>query len=265
MRMILRTLMLMLLVGACGPGADAHAQFGGLKKRLPGVPGAQEPPKPARTPEREPYCANITDEAIDKYLEAQKAQKAVLERELAEANARKAAVDAAVTKRGLSGLDAMMKLGECKEPLIEKDPRTNEKDRLTALADAAEAKGDTAGYERYSHEAAVLGDLIDIAANKACGNSAVDECQAALVAKDPKTPQREKALRLAAEANARGDKARGEQYAAEARQLWGQVKAMAMMQCMATTGMAAYGPTAEEQAASDGAAEALRNASTNAA
>src|SRR5262245_48295872 len=88
-------------------GVTADAQLGGVLKKAkpPGVPGVA---KPAATQDNGLSCSGVTDETIDKYLKARKAWQDVYDRDMAQANAKKAEADAIAKKRAQSTVGTLM-------------------------------------------------------------------------------------------------------------------------------------------------------------
>ena len=251
-----------VLAVALASGAPADAQLPGMNRlkvpKVPGVPAA----KPAEAPTRA-YCGQIDDRTLDDFLKGLEAERATRARELAEAEAKKAEADAAAKKRAEAGFEAMMKLSECKDAAIEKDPRKKEVDRLNLLAEQATAKDDEKAAEKYSNEASALLDKIDAAAGKACGvgdGTTADECRAALVAKDPRTKQRDDLARLSQEAAKKGDKQAADQFAMQEAGLTALIESQAVGACMARLTAAISGSGEAEAAASRAAAERMRGA-----
>ena len=234
-------------------GVTASAQFGNVLKRAPkppSVPTATKPSAPASpAPGPSLYCAGITDENINRYLKAKEVQKQVLQRELAEANARKAEADALNRKADALGqkraeqmLSTMMATEECKDKFKEKDPRSKRIARLEDLMAAANDRGDEAKAEAIQNELSPLSNALDVEADRACGGkgtSALHDCLEKKKAALAKQGLTEPMLTV---------QAQGE-----------------CMQDPSTSGFAgATAASAEEEAATEGAAELLRNAESNA-
>jgi hypothetical protein len=192
-------LCLLIVAGALACGAPAVAQFPKIPKvpkvpKLPTPPSAPTLDQPAEKA-RPKYCASITDDQVDRFLKALKVEQNALADNLAAANARKASADAAANKRSMAGVEAMMKVSECKDAAIEKDPRTKERDRLYELAESASAKGDEKASEKFASQASALRDRIEADAEKVCGS----ELSAIAAAGQP-TAEESAASRAAAEA-----------------------------------------------------------------
>jgi hypothetical protein len=160
----------LVLAAALLAGVSAHAQIGGfIKKKLPklSVPGVTQqtpPPEAARK-----YCGGITDELLDKFLKGLQAENAASAREAAAKAKRKAAADAASAAADRYSPAGAARFEACKSAAAAKDPRTKERDRLSALADAALKKTQIQAQLKYSNEASELTDAIDAAAEEACG------------------------------------------------------------------------------------------------
>ena len=165
-----RLLPAIVLAAALLGGASAHAQIGGfLKKKLPKLPlPAASAPAPAVN-ERPKYCAAITDEVLDRFLKALEAENAAIARREEAEGRVTAAGNAAARAAEMMTPEGFAKFEACKEAAIAKDPRTKERDRLRGLADAAARKVETRKYQEFSAQADELDDLIDAAADKACG------------------------------------------------------------------------------------------------
>jgi hypothetical protein len=263
-----RALFAFVLVGVLVFGIPAHGQIPGMNKlkvpKVPSVPGVKpvDAAKPAEAP-KAAYCGQIDAKKIDDFLKGLEAERSTREAEIAAANAKMAAADAAAKRAAQSNMDAMMKLSECKDAAMEKDPRKKELDRLNLLAEQATAKGDEKASEKYSNQASALSDKMDAAASKACGvgdGTTLEECKNAAVAKDPRTKQRDELTRLSQEAAKKGDKTGSDQFAMQAAGLTTLIESEAAMGCVSqrTTGVMRAG--AAEQAASSEAADRLRNA-----
>ncbi len=162
-----RLLPAVVVAAALIGGASAHAQIGGfLKKKLPKLPiPAASAPAPAVN-ERPKYCAAITDEVLDRFLKALETENAAVARE---EEAKRRLNAAARNAAEMMTMEGMEKFEACKEAAIAKDPRTKERDRLRGLADAAARKVETRKYQEFSAQADDLDDLIDAAAEQACG------------------------------------------------------------------------------------------------
>jgi hypothetical protein len=160
----------LVLAGTLLLGVSADAQLGGLiKKKLPKlpIPDAVKPAAPANAPRK--YCGSITDELLDRFLKALEAENAVAaKRQEAERRIKAQAEEArqradSLTPAGFAKFEA------CKDAALAKDPRTKERDRLRGLADAAARRVETRRYQEYSSQADELSELMDAAAEKACG------------------------------------------------------------------------------------------------
>ena len=165
-----RLLPAVALAAALLGGASAHAQIGGfLKKKIPkiAVPGAPAP-APAVN-ERPKYCAAITDEVLDRFLKGLEAENAAIARREEAEQRVNAAGNAAARAAELMTPEGFAKFEACKEAAAAQDPRTKDRDRLRGLADAAARKVETRKYQEYSAQADELDELIDAAAEKACG------------------------------------------------------------------------------------------------
>lgn len=164
-----RSLTAAILAAALVGGASAHAQIGGfLKKKLPKLPvtGASAPAPAPAAPERPKYCAAITNEVLDRFLLALDAENAALAKRQA---ARQRVADAGRYAAEVMTPEGFAKFEACKEAAIAKDPRTKERDRLRGLADDAVRKVDNRKYQEFSAQADAIDELIDAAAEKACG------------------------------------------------------------------------------------------------
>jgi len=247
--------------------ATVLAQFPKVRvPKLPGVPGA-----PATTPpqaRKAAYCDGITSDEIEKFLDALNAEQLALDRELAAAKAKKADVDRALQARGQRVVADMMKLGECKDPIKEKDPRTREADRLQKLADDASARGDDQKAEEYQKQASALSDEIDVDADRACGgkgSSLYADCKAKFIAGDARTAEAERLRRQAAEAAKHGDRKTSDALTAQAAQIIAMRDVDAHGQCLPQMVSAQLGAGAEEeQRASDAASNDISKASSKA-
>jgi hypothetical protein len=153
-------------------GASAHAQFGNLlKKKLP-TPGA-----PAAAPGQKPYCSDITDEMIDRFLKALQTRRLALERVAADERQRKAEQDkkkAEQDKKDQGKAERMVadivKYSECTQAFEEKDPRTKERNRLQDASSAAYDKGDNANGEKLDNQAQAVSAQINADAERACAH-----------------------------------------------------------------------------------------------
>jgi hypothetical protein len=230
-------------------GVPCEAQLGGiLKKKIPKPGGAAEPASPASNG-RPLYCANITDEDINKYLKAKEVQKRVIEQEIAEQNAKKAQADALKQKadalsekRAQAMISTVMATEECKDKFKEKDPRSKKIATLEDQIAAASDRGDEAKADQIQKELSPLSNALEVDADRACGGrgaAALHDCLAAKKAALAKQGLTEPMLTIQAQSEC--------------------------MQNPATSGMAgATAASAEEQAATDKAAELLRSVESNA-
>src|SRR5262245_58082804 len=214
-------------------GVTADAQLGGiLKKPKPGVA------KPAATQDNGLSCSGVTDETIDKYLKARKAWQDVYDRDMAQANARQAEADAMAKKRAQGTFGTLMATAECTDKFKEKDPRSREIARLEQLVADAEDKGDEAKADALRKKLDPLSDALNVDADRACGGkgaAALHDCLAKKKVDLAKTGLTEPMLTIQAQGECMSDPA--------------------------TSGIAgATAASAEEEAASKGAAEAMRNA-----
>jgi hypothetical protein len=264
----LRASIALVLAAVLVSSLPAKAQIPGMNKlkvpKVPSVPGVKPvaAPKPAEEP-RAPYCSQIDDKKLDDLLKGLEAERATREREIAAANETLAKADAAAKQRAQTGFEAMVKLSECKDAAMEKDPRKKELDRLNLLAEQATAKGDEKAAEKYSNEASALSNKMDAAASKACGvgdGTTPEECKNAVVAKDPRTKQRDELTRLSQEAARKGDKTGSDQFAMQAAGLTALIESEAAMGCMAQRTTGVFGSGDAESAASKEARERLRGA-----
>ena len=160
----------LVLAGTLLLGVSADAQLGGLiKKKLPKlpIPDAVKPAAPANAPRK--YCGSITDELLDRFLKALEAENAVAaKRQEAERQAKAREEEARSRANSLTPA-GFAKFEACRDAAIAKDSRTKERDRLRGLADDAARKVETRKYQEYSSQADELTELIDAAADMACG------------------------------------------------------------------------------------------------
>jgi RNase P subunit RPR2 len=210
------------------------------------------------------YCDNITADEISRLLKAITAENAAREKAVAEAKAKKSEADAAATRAGTAMMNDMAKTGECKDAFMEKDPRSKEVQRLYDLATAASEKGNEKLSEQYSEKANKIQEALDIDADRACGGkgaSFMDTCRKEAEAKDPRSAERSRLERLAAEAAKKSDTAASERYTEEAKQVAAQMEAAAAMECvvkMTAQQVGAEGVAANQ--ASNEASQMLSNA-----
>ena len=165
-----RSLFPLVLAGAVVLGATTHAQIGGLiKKKLPKLVAPAEPQPVAKAAPPPKYCGSITDDQLDRLLKAAQAERAVLEKQLAVRKVQTAAAEAGKRRAEQFTPEGMARSADCREAAIAKDPRTKERERLSALADAAIRKSDAPSYRKYSAEADALSEQIEADADKSCG------------------------------------------------------------------------------------------------
>jgi hypothetical protein len=165
-----RVLFTLVLFCVLVPAITTHAQIGSfLKKKLPklAVPTVTQPA--AAVTARPKYCASITDELLDRFLKALNAENAVRARQQEAERRAKAQAEQARERANSLTPAGFAKFEACRDAAIAKDPRTKERDRLTALADEAARKVQAGKYREYSSQAEDLTALIDAAAEKACG------------------------------------------------------------------------------------------------
>jgi len=263
-----RALSVFVLAGSLVFAVPAHAQIPGMNRlkvpKVPSVPGVKpvDAARPAEAP-KAAYCGQIDDKKLDDLLKGLEAERSTREKEIAAANAKLAEADAAAKQRAQKGFDAMMKLSECKDAAMEKDPRKKELDRLNLLTEQANTKGDEKAAEKYSNEASALSDKMDAAASKACGagdGTTNEECRNAAIAKDPRTKERDGLTKLSQDAAKKGDKAASEQFAMQAAGLTALIEGEAAVGCMTQRTTAVFGSGDAESAASKDARERLRGA-----
>ena len=267
--MAIRRFVLVPLTALCiaALAATLLAQFPKIRvPKMPSVPGA-----PSTTPpqaRRAAYCDGITSDQIEKFLKALDDEQAALDREITTAKAKKTEADRAQQARGQRVVSDMIRLGECKDPIKEKDPRTREAERLQKLADDASARGDDQKSEEYSKQASALNDEIDVDADRACGgkgSSLYADCKAKFIAGDARTAEAERLRRQAAEAAKHGDKKASDALTAQAAQLIAMRDVDAHGQCLPQMMSAQLGAGAEEeQRASDAASNQISHASSTA-
>ncbi len=245
----------LVVFGALLVGAAADAQIGSLlKKRLPKAPSVPGAPAPAA--ERKPSGPDVTNELIDKYLKAMTVQKQVLAKEMAgarakqaDADAKKAKVDALATERGQRMMATMMQTDECKDAFKEKDPRSKEIARLEDQVAAADSRGDEAKSEALQKKLDPLNHALDVDADRACGGkgtAAFDDCLAKKKADLAQQGLTEPMLSIQALATCRQDPATSGFAGATAASAEEQAAA------------------AEEEAANQAAKEAMEQAKANA-
>lgn len=203
----------------------------------------------AATPATEPsrlltraYCDNITQDQIDQLLKGLEAENAARKNAVAAANAKKKAAaaqkadaDAQAQRAAAVMVNDMAKTGECKDGFMEKDPRSQEVQRLYDLASAASEKGNEKLSEQYSDKASKIQEALEIDADRACGGkgaSFLDTCRKEAAAKDPRSAERDGLQRKAEEATKKGDTAAADRFSERAKQMAAEIEAGTAMECV---------------------------------
>lgn len=248
-------LAIVVLLALVAFGVSADAQFSNplskvnnpLKKKPP-APDTAAAPAPA--PERPAFGAGVTPALVDRFLKALKARAVGYERSQAALRASKATEDRINKARGDRMAAAMEKQGACEDATKEKDPRYKKAIQLNEMSNAAHDKGDQAAGDKYGEQASALNDELDALAKKVC----TGDCAAKTMEKDPRNKELLEKQRAAANEKDPNKKA---QLDAEAQVLRGMMMIDAEMSCGY---MGASKPTAEEEAETDAAAKAAKDA-----
>lgn len=249
---------IVVLLALVALGASADAQFSNPLNRLKKKPPAPDTSAvPAPAPKQQGFGAGVTPALVDQFLKALKARvvanearAAAYERAQVVVRASKATEDRINKARGDRMAAAMEKQGACEDAAREKDPRYKKAIQLNEMSNAAHDKGDQAAGDKYGEQAAALNDELEAMAKKAC----TGDCSAKTMEKDPRNRELLEKERAAANEKDPNKKA---QLTAEAQMLRGTMMVEAEMSCGY---MGASKPTAAEQAETDAAAKAAKDA-----
>jgi len=200
--------------------APAHAQFGGVLKKVPkppALPGAPATPAPSKATGPE---AVLTADLVGRMIECMKLERKVLEQGIGEARKKAAEAADGQQEKQMALMQSMMerqqKYQECLDAAMLKDKETP---KLERLQDQAEDETEDAKADELNRQASALEDAIRKRAEPACASLKVDmagEMQAAQAQQARQESEQEMMSRVdeeAEEAAAKACKLPVEEYA----------------------------------------------------
>lgn len=222
-----RTSSLFLLAVLLTLPAAAHAQLGGLTKRVK-IPRVASSPaeKPASDQPARPAAPVIDAPMVDRLIAGLTAEGAALDRAGNGARAQADAAKAAQAPAQQAWMDKIQAQEECKDQHHEKDAETATRERLNNEASAAQDRGDTKKAEQLNAQADKLEQGINARAEAACKAVGPTDADYKAATANQNLPDEWSARRSAADTAARAGAAAAKLSPAS----YGQVKEIVQLQ-----------------------------------